>query len=140
MFGAVFNIAHTRSLIYRGDTYNDLDIDVDFCFSVPLNKVTEWTKQFDQFSFKPFLRETKEKVFYIIFYEKCRISFSYYEKKIVNEFPLNSNPKVLLRILKVLRDKYVSKVFDHKSRSMTSLVSTYLLKTLIYYSIKRKPC
>lgn len=133
------NIAHTLQVVYNGHQYPCLKIDVDFCFSVPLKKIVETTVQFSPKG-GSILVDTDETVYYILFNRYCRASFSCYEQKIVNQFSINSKPKCLLRVLKVLRDKYISKVFDQNSRTMSSLVSTYWLKTLLYKAIQETKC
>lgn len=133
-------IAHTLQLIYDGDNYTNFAIDVDFCLSVPLKKVPFWFDYSLLTQAGVQIIETTKPLFYIIRDKNCRLSFSVYEKVIINQYPNDSKPKCLLRLVKVLRNKFLSKIHDPNTRLMTSWMPSYWLKTLMYQMLCEHTC
>ncbi|XP_057305811.1 uncharacterized protein LOC130644289 [Hydractinia symbiolongicarpus] len=131
-------IAHTLKLIYDGDDYKNFAIGVDFCLSVPLKKVPFWLDYSTLAGVQ--VIETSKPLFYIIRDKNCRLSFSVYEKVIINQYPNDSKPKCLLRLVKVLRNKFLSKIYDPNTRLMTSWMPSYWLKTVMYQMLCECTC
>lgn len=63
----------------------------------------------------------------------CRASFSIQEQKIMKMFNTSDGQKVCMRLVKYLRDAFIAQVYDDKIRDLKPIISTYWLKTIMYY-------
>ena len=63
----------------------------------------------------------------------CRVSFSIQEQKIMKMFNFSDGQKVCMRLVKYLRDAFIAQVYDEKIRDLKPVISTYWLKTIMYY-------
>ena len=69
--------------------------------------------------------------------EWCRASFSIQEQKIMKMFNTSDGQKVCMRLVKYLRDAFIAQVYDEKIRDLKPIVSTYWLKTIMYYMYEK---
>ena len=63
----------------------------------------------------------------------CRVSFSIEEQKVMKMFNTSDGQKVCMRLIKYLRDAFIAQVYDEKIRDLKPIISTYWLKTIMYY-------
>ena len=67
----------------------------------------------------------------------CRASFSIQEQKIMEEFTASDGQKICMRLVKYLRNAFIAQEYDDKILDLKPSISTYWLKTILYYMFKK---
>lgn len=140
-------MAVTPVVKWTGQEFKDLYISIDLSFAIPLKKIPLWT-----FGRQLFLRNLARKegsydelltngdqVWYVLIRdsETCRFSFSCQEQEIMNSFNLHTGEKRTFRLVKFLRQSLMDQRFDADLQQLKSPVSTYWLKTIMCYLLKK---
>lgn len=140
-------MAVTPAMKWTGQEFKDLYISIDLSFAIPLKKIPLWT-----FGRQLFLRNSARKegscdelltdgdqVSYVLIRDSksCRFSFSCQEQEIMNSFKLHSGEKRTFRVVKFLRQSLMDQTFDADLQQLKSKISTYWLKTIMFYLLKK---
>ena len=144
-------MAVTPILKWTGNEFKDLYISIDLSFAIPLKKIPLWT-----FGRKLFLRSCQtlsvseegrydvllpesDQVSYVLIRDstRCRFSFSCQEQDIMNRCGDQGGEKRCFRLAKCLRDFLIDQTFDPDLQQLKSPISTYWLKTIMYYQLKK---
>ena len=144
-------MAVTPVLKWTGQEFKDLYISVDLSLAVPLKKIPLWT-----FGRQLFLRNKQtrsarkeesdnelltdgDQVWHVLIRDSktCRFSFSCQEQEVMNSFELHGGEKRTFRLVKFLRQSLMDQTFDADLQQLKSPISTYWLKTIMYYLLKK---
>ena len=144
-------MAVTPILKWTGDEFKDLYISIDLSFAIPLKKIPLWTFGRELFlqscqtlsvskevSYDVLLPES-DQVSYVLIRDstRCRFSFSCQEQDIMNRCGDHAGEKRCFRLAKCLRDFLIDQTFDPDLQQLKSPISTYWLKTIMYYQLKK---
>ncbi|EDO37241.1 predicted protein [Nematostella vectensis] len=136
-------VAITPVFKWEGKEYKHLYVSVDLTFAIPIKKRPIWNHNRSNHlalgSNKKFILKDSSEVLHTLLRdgESCRISYSLHEQQIMSEFPLDTGQNQCLRLLKYFRNVICEQKFDPISLEMKSCISTYLLKTVMYYQFAR---
>ena len=125
---AVFNCA-------KCDKYNSFEISVDLSFALPMRKQPIWERGGLYLRSETVELKPSDEEYYVLIRDgkSGRISFSVDEQTIMNRFCLSDMQNKCLRAVKYLRNIYSTHVYDDDLNEMKPLISTYWLKTIMYY-------
>ena len=145
------HMAVTPLMKWTGKEFKDLYISIDLSFAIPLNKKPLWAFGRQLFvkscptlsapekgNFDVLLPDC-DSVSYVLLRDGkcCRFSYSCQEQEIMNSFDLRGGEKRCFRLVKFLRDSLIEKTFDSDLQQLKSPISTYWLKTIMYYQLKK---
>ena len=145
------HMAVTPLMKWTGREFKDLYISIDLSFAIPLNKKPLWTfgrqlfvKSYptlsapEKGSFDILLPDC-DSVWYVLLRDSkcCRFSYSCQEQQIMNSLDLRGGEKRSFRLVKFLRDSLIEQTFDTDLQQLKSPISTYWLKTIMYYQLKK---
>lgn len=145
------HMAVTPLMKWTGKEFKDLYISIDLSFAIPLNKKPLWTFGRQLFvkscptlsapekgNFDVLLPDC-DSVSYVLLRDSkcCRFSFSCQEQEIMNSFDVRGGEKRSFRLVKFLRDSLIELTFDTDLQQLKSPISTYWLKTIMYYQLKK---
>lgn len=144
-------MAVTPVLKWTGQEFKDLYISIDLSFAIPVKKIPLWTFGRQLFlTNKQTLSARKEgsdnvlltdgdQLSYVLIRDSktCRFSFSCQEQEIMNSFDLHAGEKRTFRLVKFLRQSLMDQTFDADLQQLKSPISTYWLKTIMYYLLKK---
>ena len=144
-------MAVTPVMKWTGQEFKDLYISIDLSLAIPLKKIPLWT-----FGRQLFLRNKQscsarkeesgnelltdgDQVWYVLIRDSktCRFSFSCQEQEIMSSFELHGGEKRTFRLVKFLRQSLMDQTFDADLQQLKSPISTYWLKTIMYYLLKK---
>ena len=145
------HMAVTPILKWTGNEFKDLYISIDLSFAIPLKKIPLWTfgRKLFQRSYQTLsvseegrydvLLPESDQVSYVLIRDstRCRFSFSCQEQDIMNRCGDHAGEKRCFRLAKCLRDFLIDQTFDPDLQQLKSLISTYWLKTIMYYQLKK---
>jgi hypothetical protein len=142
----IMTLAQTQKLLWKGDEYLHLIVDVDICICV---KPPEFDTNidFNQEIFdksRPGIRDKETsktgeslKNIYLLLKSdgKARWTRALMEKKIWARFPPNDGRKIVLRSLKYCNSKFLPKCYNESLFRLDAALPSYWLKTVMYYLI-----
>lgn len=144
-------MAVTPVLKWTGKELKNLYISIDISFAIPLKKAPLWT--FGRQLFIPgchnlsarekggneMLLPDCDRVSYVLIRDSkcCRFSFSCQEQEIMNSFDVLAGEKRTFRLVKFLRESLMDQTFDADLQQLKSPISTYWLKTIMFYLLKK---
>ena len=144
-------MAVTPVLKWTGKELKNLYISIDISFAIPLKKTPLW--MFGRQLFIPgcqnlsarekggneMLLPDCDRVSYVLIRDSkcCRFSFSCQEQEIMNSFDVLAGEKRTFRLVKFLRESLMDQTFDADLQQLKSPISTYWLKTIMFYLLKK---
>lgn len=145
------HMAVTPILKWTGNEFKDLYISIDLSFAIPLKKIPLWifgrklfqrscqTLSVSEEGRYDVLLPESDQVSYVLIRDstRCRFSFSCQEQDIMNRCGDHAGEKRCFRLAKCLRDFLIDQTFDPDLQQLKSPISTYWLKTIMYYQLKK---